>query len=461
MAKQETTIDELNQICAAAKAAESALRKFSSADRAEFLIKIADALVARRDSIVPLAMEESNLPEARLNGELDRTAFQFRNFANEVSREKQVVTTDALPDRTPLPRPKIELIHVPIGTIAVFGASNFPLAFSVAGGDTASALAAGCPVVVMAHPAHPRLSEMVAEIIRGVVQECGLPDATFTCVYGGPSVGQALVNHSAVKGVGFTGSQRVGRILMDLAAQRPEPIAVFAEMGSINPVFMLPEALNSRGEALSSGYAASLTMGVGQFCTNPGVVYGVKSEAWSNFVSGLVEQLGGIATGKMLTQGIGENYLKTALTVSSSAEVLVEVTAAGAPGLARVSASEFRENHLLQEEVFGPFGLLVECETIEELLASVTSAGQLTATIQWAEGDESVLYQLVPKLEAVVGRLVFNGYPTGVEVCEAMQHGGPYPASSDSRYTSVGNGAIKRWLRPVAYQNKPEGLVLV
>jgi 2,5-dioxopentanoate dehydrogenase len=457
-----TTLEQLRKQCDLAQSTVPILRKLSHEKRAALLEGIADRLASHRAEIVPLAMQESNLPEARLNGELDRTCFQFRNFAQVVRSGEfaRTAVTDALPDRAPLPRPKLELIHVPVGVVAVFGASNFPLAFSVSGGDTASAIAAGCPVIVMAHPAHPKLSKLVSDLISQEVDAHDLPSGTFSCVFGGPEIGRTLVEDSSVQAVGFTGSQRVGRILMDLAGQRPNPIPVFAEMGSINPTYLSPGALATRAAALSSGYAASLTMGVGQFCTNPGVVVGVKSEGWNAFKEALIAELSGNTGGLMLTDMIGENYVRSALVISAEAEVLLEVQGAGKPGLAKVSAREFRENHLLQEEVFGPFGLLVECETVEEMLATVPSQGQLTGTIHCEIGEEVFVSEMVTNLEPKVGRLVFNGFPTGVEVCAAMHHGGPYPAASDARFTSVGDGAIKRWLRPVSYQNAPAFLKL-
>jgi NADP-dependent aldehyde dehydrogenase len=430
---------------------------------AELLELIASKLAEREADIVPLASAESNLPIARLTGELGRTTSQLRMFAADIRDGKWVDrrVVEAIPDRQPLPRPKLERSMIPIGPVAVFGASNFPLAFSVAGGDTASALAAGCPVVAKVHPAHPKTSELVGSIVSSAVKELELPEGTFQTVSGSNEVGAALVSDPHIKGVGFTGSKAVGRLLMDLAAARAEPIPVFAEMGSINPVFMLPGALAERGEALAAGYVQSLTMGVGQFCTNPGVVFGIASTEWEAFCAAVSTGVAAVATGTMLTAGIGEAYCKNAKAISSFAgvESAIEPGEAGQPGLARTTLANYLENRELQEEVFGPFGLLVTAVDLEELtwLFPVLD-GQLTGTIQYGSVDETMVRELAPLLEERVGRIVFNGFPTGVEVCEGMQHGGPYPASSDVRFTSVGNHAILRWLRPVTYQNAPSFL---
>lgn len=449
--------------CRRASEAAPILREADPSAIADLLDLIADKLTARESDIVPLAVEESRLPLARLTGELGRTTGQLRMFARDVRSgawtDKRIV--DALPDRQPAPRPKLERFMIPVGPIAVFGASNFPLAFSVAGGDTASALAAGCPVVAKAHPAHPKLSVLVGSIISEAVQESGFPVGTFQLEAGDVAVGEALVKDTHIKGVGFTGSRRVGRHLMDLAAAREEPIPVFAEMGSINPVFALPGACSENAVEWGRGYAASLTLGVGQFCTNPGVVFGIESEGWDAFCGEVTTRLMQSVQGEMLTDTIGAAYVANAEVMNSQegVEPQLEPGEPGQAGLARVSLATFLANPKLQEEVFGPFGILVTAQSFDELLTVFpTLEGQLTGTVLYGPSDEAIVKILVPALEAKVGRIVFNGFPTGVEVCEAMQHGGPYPATSDVRFTSVGNHAILRWLRPISYQNAPDYL---
>ena len=456
-------IESVLVACQRASDAAPIMRALEPTKLADLLDLIASKLAAREADIVPLASSESHLPVARITGELGRTTGQLRMFATDVRDGKWVDrrVVEAMPDRAPLPRPRLERSMIPIGPVAVFGASNFPLAFSVAGGDTASALAAGCPVVAKVHPAHPGTSELVGSIVSEAVLEMGLPAGVFQIVSGANEVGAALVSDSHIKGVGFTGSKSVGRLLMDLAAKRPDPIPVFAEMGSINPVFMLPGALSERGEALAAGYVQSVTMGVGQFCTNPGVVFGIEGPEWEAFCTAVSTGITQVATGTMLTPGIGASYSATAGIVADSdgVEALVKPSEPGQPGVVRTTLENFLENRELREEVFGPFGILVTASSVEELtwLFPVLE-GQLTGTIQYGAVDEALVKELTPLLEGKVGRLVFNGFPTGVEVCEGMQHGGPYPASSDVRFTSVGNHSILRWLRPVTYQNAPSFL---
>ncbi|MBS1729037.1 MAG: aldehyde dehydrogenase (NADP(+)) [Armatimonadetes bacterium] len=447
------------------RAAEAApiLRQASPETIASLLETIADKLAAKESEIVPLAVEESHLPTARLTGELGRTTGQLRMFAKDVRAgawtDKR--TVEALPDRQPLPRPKLERFMIPVGPVAIFGASNFPLAFSVPGGDTASALAAGCPVVAKAHPAHPKLSQLVGDIISEAVKEAGLPVGTFQLEAGDAAVGEALVQDPNIKGVGFTGSQRVGRHLMDLAAARPNPIPVFAEMGSINPVFALPGALTEKAQQWGSGYAQSVLLGVGQFCTNPGVVFGIAGDEWEAFCGEVTTRMMQSIAGPMLTDAIGAAYCANAAVMNEQpgVDAQLEPGEPGQAGLARVSFKDFIANPKLQEEVFGPFCLLVTAESFDELLTLFPQLhGQLTGTILHGPGDEALVKVLAPAIESKVGRIVFNGFPTGVEVCEGMQHGGPYPATSDVRFTSVGNHAILRWLRPISYQNAPDYL---
>ena len=451
----EIQLSELDAVIRRAADAAPFLRTVEGNALADLLDGIADALTAAKAEIVPVAMGETHLPEARLNGECDRTAGQFRNHAVDVraGRFKQVDSVTAIPDRTP-PRPRISRFMIPLGPVAVFGASNFPLAYSVAGGDTASALAAGCPVVVKAHPAHPETSRMVADIVSAQVKSLGFPEGTFQCVHGDNSVSLGLVEHPLIKGVGFTGSLRVGRLFMDAAAKRPVPIPVFAEMGSVNPIFVLPGGV----AGFADGYIPSLTLGVGQFCTNPGIVLGIDSPEWTAAKVRMQELAAAAPAGKMLTPGIEESYVRLAQSTCRQEGVttLVEVQNPGQAGLAEVSGAEFIKNSHLQEEVFGPFGLIVTCKSFDEMLACVGTQGNLSSSIHFGEGDQHLVEILLPPVEQIAGRIVFNGFPTGVEVCEATQHGGPYPASSDVRFTSVGNHAPERWLRPVAYQNAPE-----
>ncbi len=458
-----TSAPNVLEMCQRAAEAASALRRAKPETIAGLLDAIADKLAAKEAEIVPLAMEESHLPQARLTGELGRTTAQLRMFAKDV---REGAWTDrrnveALPDRQPLPRPSLERFMIPVGPVAVFGASNFPLAFSVAGGDTASALAAGCPVVAKAHPAHPKLSRLVGDAISEAVAECGLPKGSFQLLEGGAEEGGALVQNPAIKAVGFTGSQKVGRHLMDLGAARPEPIPVFAEMGSVNPVFVLPGACEEKAIDWARGYVTSVTLGVGQFCTNPGVVFGIEGPGWDAFTGEVTTRMMQSTAGVMLTEAIGEAYVEKAdvLNNEPGVDAQLEPSEPGQAGLARTSLTNFKENPRLQEEVFGPFGLLVTAESFDELLSVFPSLyGQLTGTILYGPGDEELVKILAPALEAKVGRLLFNGFPTGVEVNEGMQHGGPYPATSDVRFTSVGNHAILRWLRPISYQNAPSFL---
>lgn len=458
-----TSASEIASICRGAKVGTHDLKRRTDAEVAAFLNAIADGLTAAIDTLVPIAMEESNLPEARLRGEVGRTTGQLKMFAADVlsGRWKNETSVEALPDHQPLPRPSLHRFHVPIGPVAVFGASNFPFAFSVAGGDTASALAARCSVVVKAHPAHIRTSQAVGDIVAEAVTACGLSPAVFTLVDTDAEGAQALVTDENIKAVGFTGSQTVGRLLMDLAAKRKDPIPVFAEMGSINPSFMLPGALNERAEAIANGYAQSLTAGVGQFCTNPGLVVGVVGSEWDLFCSTVQNALANTAPQKMLHEGISKSYLQLteARLKTSGVTTLIQPSGTGSPGLARVDYATFKADPSLHDEVFGPFGLLVECSTTEQFSDVIANLeGQLTGSIHHGPGDEELVKLLASQLEDKVGRLIFNQYPTGLEVCDAVQHGGPYPAASDSRFTSVGNHAILRWLRPVCYQNKPDFL---
>lgn len=433
--------------------------------RADFLETIAEEILALGEALLERTMAETGLPQARLQGERDRTTGQLKLFA-QVVREGSFVDAridTAIPDRRALPKPDVRLMQIALGPAAVFGASNFPLAFSVAGGDTASALAAGCPVIVKGHPAHPGASELVGRAIQSAAKKCNMPEGVFSLVQGNSiEVGQELVKHPFIKAVAFTGSLRGGKTLFDLAAARPEPIPVYAEMGSTNPVFILPSALKK--ESVASGLVDSLTLGVGQFCTNPGIVFGLQGETFDKFSNVAADFLKQKPVGTMLHAGIKSAYEAglDALTRVTGVEVIAgdlknDGACLGNPVLLKTNAQTYLKNARLEEEVFGPSSLLIACESKEQILEIAKSlTGHLTATIHGTK-EELVEYQeLITILERKVGRIIFNGFPTGVEVCHSMNHGGPFPATTDSRTTSVGTAAIKRFLRPVCYQNFPQ-----
>ncbi|WP_332877866.1 aldehyde dehydrogenase (NADP(+)) [Massilia sp. S19_KUP03_FR1] len=460
--------EQIARACSLAQTAFDPFRATSNEERATFLETIAAQIVAIGDELIERAMAESGLPRARLEGERGRTVGQLKLFA-DLLREgswQDVRIDSALPERAPLPRPDMRMRLIGVGPVAVFGASNFPLAFSVAGGDTASALAAGCPVVVKAHPAHPGTSELVGGAIVKAAALCGLPAGVFALLTGtGNALGQALVAHPAIQAVGFTGSRAGGLALMAVAASRPQPIPVYAEMSSINPLFLLPHALSQRAEAIGAGFAASLVMGVGQFCTNPGLVLAIEGEGLERFSESATAALRGAPAATMLTAGIAASYRSgvDALAGHEAVATLAHnepVDGKGAAALFRTTGAAFLRDHALQGEVFGPASLLVVCRDADELRA-VTDVleGQLTATLQIDEGDYADAAALLPVLERKVGRILVNGFPTGVEVSTAMVHGGPFPATSDGRSTSVGTGAISRFLRPVCYQNMPQALL--
>ena len=453
---------------AAAEAAFPVYAATSRAERAAFLNAIADEIEARADAITAIGTSETGLPEARLQGERGRTTGQLRMFANHIEKGDYLDRRhdNALPDRAPLPRPDLKVVQRAIGPVAVFGASNFPLAFSTAGGDTASALAAGCPVVVKGHPAHPGTGEIVARAIDAAREKSGLPAGVFSYINdGGNAVGAALVQAPEIKAVGFTGSLRGGRALYDLAAARPEPIPFFGELGSINPVFLLPEALSARGDAIGEGWAGSLTMGAGQFCTNPGLVVALEGDATETFVTAAAEALAKVGDQPMLTAPMAETFVKGRDQIAGLAGVDPVIAKdagarAAAPNAFRTTGAAFLASEQLGEEVFGPFGLIVTVKDIDEMLAVAQALeGQLTATLHMDDGDLELARRLTPVLERKVGRILTNGFPTGVEVADAMVHSGPYPASTNFGATSVGTLAIRRFLRPVCYQNMPDALV--
>lgn len=455
------TMDDVERAAAAAAQAASVLAASTGRQRAALLRRIADGLDAASAQLVERAHLETALPVARLTGEVARTSNQMRLFAGVLEEGSWVMARidTADPARTP-PKPDIRSMLRPLGPVVVFGASNFPLAFSVAGGDTASALAAGNPVIVKAHPAHPGTSELAGQVIANAVAEQGFPAGTFSLLFdAGHEVGAALVRHPKVCAVGFTGSFRGGRALMDIAATRPTPIPVYAEMGSVNPVFILPNALRERGEALAAGLHGSFTLGAGQFCTKPGLVFASQTES-AAFTERLRSLTGETPAFSLLTGGIASIYGQKLAErrdrlIASGKQTSVGYAAQAA--LHEVGGEQFLANPELSEEVFGPATLLVQCTGTEQMLAAAHRLeGHLTATILGTEEDLSQNAELLRVLETKAGRLIFNGFPTGVEVCHAQVHGGPYPATSDGRSTSVGSQAIFRFTRPVAYQGLPE-----
>lgn len=455
---------EVDAACAAAEAAFDAYRATGPEERAAFLERIGAEIVALGDQLIEAACRESGLPLARIEGERGRTVGQLKLFADVLRRGAWMgLRVDrALPDRQPLPRPDLRLRMVPVGPVAVFGASNFPLAFSTAGGDTASALAAGCPVVVKGHPAHPATGELVAGAIRAAVAACGLPDGVFGHLVGpGNDLGAALVQDPRIAAVGFTGSRGGGLALVRLAQARPVPIPVYAEMSSINPVLLLPHALAARGALLGSAFVGSLTLGAGQFCTNPGLLLAIEGEGLDAFVGAARAGLEQASGAPMLTRGIHKAYEQgiEALAGHNRVELIArgqvgDGVATGRAALFATTADAFLADEALGHEVFGASSLLVRCGDEEEMAGVLRAAeGQLTATIQMDVGDAGIAQRLLPILERKAGRILANGWPTGVEVAHAMVHGGPFPATSDGRTTSVGSLAIDRFLRPVAYQN--------
>lgn len=467
---REATAKEVDEAVQLAAQAFAVYRKSSARDRAAFMDAIAIELESLGDALPERAHLETALPLARLQGERGRTVGQLRLFANLLREgswvQARIDTGD--PERQPVPKPDIRQWQIPLGPVGIFGASNFPLAFSVAGGDTASALAAGCPVVVKAHPAHPGTSELVGKAIRSAAQKTGMPEGVFSLLHGpSPDVGMAIVRHPLIKAIGFTGSFRGGKAIFDAAVRREEPIPVYAEMGSSNPVFLLPGALAERGEAIAKGLVSSVNLGVGQFCTNPGLVIGLQDEAMTRFRQLAAADFSATPGGTMLTAGIRQGYERglARLGEVEYVEILAQGTAAESaagvsPYLLQTSAGALLQNPALAEEVFGPSSLLVLADTEEELYETARGlSGHLTATIHGTVADLSRYRELVDILTQKVGRLIINGYPTGVEVCHAMMHGGPYPATTDSRSTSVGTAAIYRFTRPVCYQDFPQTLL--
>lgn len=461
----------LNETILKAELAFKTYSKFSGKQKATFLKAIADEIEALGTDLIITTMAETNLPEGRLLGERGRTCGQLRMFAAllEEGSWVEVRIDTALPDRQPLARPDIRKMLQPIGPVAVFAASNFPFAFSTAGGDTASALAAGCPVVMKGHSGHIKTSEMVASAIEKAAQKTGMPQGVFSLVIGpGAEVGKALVEHPSIKAVGFTGSYGGGMALFHLANARKEPIPVFSEMGSINPVILMPEKLKNEAESVAKLYAGSITQGVGQFCTNPGLLLAVDSSDLNNFIKTLATEIEKIAPAPMLNKGIYTNFVKMREQAISQQSVDTEATSLiptsadiqGIPTVTSVSGEEFLKNTTLHQEVFGPYSLIVKCKNLDEIERIIAHLeGQLTATFMATETELISNQAIVEALRQKCGRLLFNGVPTGVEVSSAMHHGGPFPASTDGRFTSVGPDSIKRFVRPASYQSFPDSLL--
>ena len=463
----QATEQEVNQAVEAAHAAFKTYRHTSPEQRALFLESIADELDALGEDFLNTISQETALPIARLQGERGRTSGQMRLFAKVLRRGDFLGARidTALPERQPLPRPDLRQIKIGVGPVAVFGASNFPLAFSTAGGDTASALAAGCSVVVKAHSGHMATADYVAQAIERAVEKTGMPKGVFNMIYGN-AVGALLVKHPLIQAVGFTGSLKGGRALCDMAAARPQPIPVFAEMSSINPMLMLPEALKNRGDQIAQELADSVVLGCGQFCTNPGLILGIKSPEYTRLIEQLSEIMANKPAQTMLNAGTLNSYVSglSHLSEHSGIQHLAGQEQQGEQALPQLFKAEVElllaGDQLLQEEIFGPTTIVIEVEDKAQLLQALSSMnGQLTASLIADESDLVEFADVVPVLEEKAGRLLLNGYPTGVEVCDAMVHGGPYPATSDARGTSVGTLAIDRYLRPVCYQNYPQSLL--
>jgi len=467
---KEATAGEVNEALYLASKAFETYKLVSGPKKADFLNQIADEIEALGEILITTYCQETGLPEGRAKGERGRTMGQLRSFASLVEEGSWLKATidTAEPDRQPIPKPDLRKMMMPLGPVVVFGASNFPLAYSTAGGDTASALAAGCPVVVKSHPMHAGTGELVAMAITKAAEKTAMPKGVFANLNSsGIEVGVSLVKHPLAKAVGFTGSIKGGRALFDLASKREEPIPVFAEMGSVNPVVILPKALKSKAREWAQTYAGSITLGTGQFCTKPGLLFAIKGQDLDNFTDELGTKILDIESSIMLHPNIHKafNENKQKQLMHQATNEVASYQKDVSPNFAKqavlqVSGEHFIANQELQEEVFGPFSMVVACNDLAELEAALLKVrGQLTGTVI-AENSELVNYErLVQIMQTKVGRLIFNGVPTGVEVCAAMQHGGPYPASTDSRFSAVGIHAIDRWVRPISYQNWPDAML--
>ena len=466
----EATINEINDAVSLASKAFKEYSTIAGKQKATFLNAIADEILALDDELIKMYCSETGLPEGRAKGERGRTINQLRSFADLVSEGSWVAATidTAITNREPVPKSDIRKMNIPLGPVVVFGASNFPLAYSTAGGDTAAAFAAGCPVIVKSHPMHAGTGELIASAIIKAAKKTGMPNGVFSNLNSsGIEVGQQLVAHPKVKAVGFTGSIKGGRALFDLAAKREEPIPVFAEMGSVNPVILFPKALKNRTETLATTYANSITVGTGQFCTNPGLILGIKGTHLSKFITNLGQKIVAINPSCMLHPNIIKAYesnKQTAITQKGLTVVVDyenEIQSNYAPQIiTTVQGETFLDNPKLHQEVFGPFSMVVQCENAIQLEKIIsTLEGQLTGTVISDKNEVANYPTIISALQNRVGRIIFNGVPTGVEVCPSMVHGGPYPASTDSRFTAVGIHAIKRWVRPFSYQDWPNELL--
>ncbi len=472
---KDSTIPEIETAMQQAWKAFHVYRKCSLKQRANFMRAIAKEIEALGDELLKVTGEETNLPDARLRGERGRTIFQLNQYADACEKgdwlEARIDT--AIPDKAP-PKPDIRKILIPLGPVVVFGAANFPFAYSTAGGDTATALAAGCPVIVKAHPAHAATSELMAKAILKAAADCEMPDGIFTHIHGASfEVGRTLVEHIYTKAVGFTGSFSGGKQLFDWANQRQVPIPVFAEMSSINPVFLFPEKMSAGTDGKTAAadiaklYVGSITLGVGQFCTNPGLIIGLEGKELTTFINVLGKEINKSVPATMLHAGIFKNYRKKKdealkqtgvemVAVSETKPALIQ----GSPTIATATGQAFLNNPLLHQEVFGPYSLIIRCKDMKEMLQVANKLeGQLTATIMATENDIRIHEKIIDAITNICGRFILNNVPTGVEVCLSMQHGGPYPASTDARFGSVGADAIKRFVRPIAFQNWPDNLL--
>jgi NADP-dependent aldehyde dehydrogenase len=469
MAFKDASIEEIDSTMKKAWNAYEAYRNFSFAQRAAFMRATASELEALGDEVIRVAMKETHLPEARLRNERTRTMFQLTSYADAVQAASWMdLRIDKSDSKRAVPKPDIRKTMIPVGPVVIFGAANFPFAYSTAGGDTACAFGAGCPVIVKAHPAHAETSEMVANAILAAAKKTNMPDGIFHHVHGQSfEVGKALVTHSNTKAVGFTGSHIGGRQLFDWANQRKEPIPVFAEMSSINPVFLLPKKLKAETEQVATLYANSITLGVGQFCTNPGLIIGIDGNELKTFMQSLSDQIKKVQPADMLHPGISKNYhdrRKAALEQKGvDTVVIAEQQPAkdqGEATVASASADAYLNNPILHQEVFGPYSLVIRCKNMEEMIAvAKRTEGQLTCTLMATNEDVTDHPELVHAVKNVCGRFILNGVPTGVEVCYSMQHGGPYPSTTDSRFTAVGPDGIKRFARPISYQSWPNELL--
>lgn len=462
----EATTLEINEACNVAAQAFEIYKNKSCVEIAEFLETIAQEIIGLGDILIETAKAETGLPDARLNGERGRTTGQLNLFAKMLREGSWVnaIIDKAQPERQPLPKVDIRMMQIPIGPVAVFGASNFPFAFSVAGGDTVSALAAGCTVVFKAHQAHPGTCELVAIAINKAIEKCNMPSGVFNMVQGAThQTGSTLVNNPQIKAVGFTGSFKGGKALYDLATKREQPIPVYAEMGSVNPVFFLPGIIKEKGDILAKSFAESVTMGVGQFCTNPGMFVVKNSEDSSEFIAKTAEEMLAITVGPMLTSGIKKAFLsgiQKIKTLNGVSCLTQQVNGNVTPHLFTANMADVLSNEEIAEEVFGPSTVGVYADNTQEVLDFAKQLkGHLTATIFGTAEDLVEYKELVNILQQKVGRLIFNNFPTGVEVTHAMVHGGPFPATTDSRSTSVGTTAIYRFTRPVCFQNCPDELL--